>query len=465
MSILHLSTHDTRGGAACSALRLLQGQLASGLSSRMLVRTKHSEQHEILASDDGSLAAWHEHIATPWLQSQLPPGAPWFTSGSMDADIATHPWVQEADILHLHWVAEWLTARDIAALAALGKPIYWTFHDLWPLSCGLHYTGSNTPENDHWQTGADLPDSLRPLAQREFQRKLDLLAPLPIHVIAPSRWIGQQCRRSHIGQRWSVDVIPYGIDTDIFHPQDRQAARAALNLPPNMLLLLFGAAALSEPRKGLLQLQEALTTAELDPHATELIVFGQDTPDLATLPTPVLQLGPIDDAATLAKIYAAADAYLCPTLEDNLPNTVLEALCCGTPVIGFATGGIPDVVVDQKNGLLAPTGDSEALGQRLAAIATQPSLLQALQNQAQEIDLNQFTLRRQAEAVQRLYFTRTSAAPRNAISLPATASQETDWFPEAAAHSLAKSAAHAQESGRKLQNLQSKLAKNSASQP
>jgi hypothetical protein len=108
MKILHLSTHDTRGGAARSAWRLHLGLLKQpGVSSRMLVRTKHSEAAEVLATDAGTLlAAWHEQVATPWLQSHLPAGSSWFTTGSVDANVAAHPWVQEADVLHLHWVAE-----------------------------------------------------------------------------------------------------------------------------------------------------------------------------------------------------------------------------------------------------------------------------------------------------------------------------------------------------------------------
>jgi glycosyltransferase involved in cell wall biosynthesis len=438
MNVLHLSTHEQRGGAAKSAWRLHQGLLSIGVNSSVLER------------EDAALGAWHETIATPWFQSLLPPGSSWFTTGSMDANVHQHPLVQQADILHLHWVAEWLSVRDIVNLAALGKPIFWTFHDLWAVSCGNHYAGANEPLNDNWETGQNLPEILRSLARREYERKLQHLAPLPIHVIAPSQWIGKMCQQSQIGAQWQVSVVPYGIDTSIFKPQDRTGARAALGLSPDKTLLLFGAAALADPRKGFSHLCSALPASA----EAELVLFGADKPDASALHMPLRHMGQLSDEQQIATLYAAADAYLCPTLEDNLPNTVIESLCCGTPVIGYATGGLPDMVIPGKNGLLAPTGDVSQLAEHLTRFLQDAALRQTLH----QFEESRYHLDIQPRAIASLY----AVAHRQSLSLAAVEDQDTSWFPNAALHAVNSAAQRHEKTHEKLVQTKTKLQRNQA---
>lgn len=449
MNILHLSTHDTRGGAARSAWRLHQGLLSIGSSSRMLVRTKHSDSSTVLDADDGTLASWHEQIATPWFQSLIPEGSSWFTTGSTNAGITDHPWVREADILHLHWVAEWLSVADIASLAALGKPIYWTFHDLWAVSCGNHYAGSNTPLNDHWQSGENLPTAIRDLARREYERKLQFLAPLPIQVIAPSHWCAGICRQSQIGQHWEVSVVPYSIDTSVFRPESRSIARKMLGLPLDGTLLLFGAASLSDPRKGFPHICEALPKEE----GVELVLFGADQVDQTIVNVPIKHFGQISDERQMARLFAAADAYLCPTLEDNLPNTVIESLCCGTPVIGYATGGMVDMVIHGRNGLLAPTGSVECLRKLLSDFVSDPATRHALQ----QFDEKRYDFEIQARCVEKLYRERfgSQSSVTQGADLPEL---DCSWFRSAAVYAASRSNAQVSALRAKLEKSQLKLA-------
>lgn len=472
MRVLHLSTLDLRGGAARSAWRLHQGLLDAGTDSRMLVRTKLSDAASVSATDDGTLATWHEQMLTPWLHQHLPQDAPWFTSGAVTQDITSHPWVREADVLHLHWTAEWLGAEVIGRLTSLGKPLFWTFHDLWAVTCGNHYAGSNEPGDDAWQTGGGLPEAIGGLGQREFARKHSQLASLSIRVIAPSRWIGRMSQGSAVGAAWPVEVVPYGIETRVFQPSSAAQARLRWNLPADKLLLLFGCTAINERRKGFHLLVEALRTASVDTNQVALVLFGADQPDLSTLPIPTHHVGSITSEADMASLYATADAYLCPTLEDNLPNTVLEALACGVPVIGFATGGVPDMVQDGENGLLAPCGDAPALAACLTRFATDATLRKRLQATALNADKTGFTLQTQAQRCLALY-QQALAAPKTATSTPAPSSGgsslaewhsipfvvhgEEDWMLQAAAAALGRAGAREAQLRTKLDQTKARL--------
>ncbi len=477
MRVLHLSTHDTRGGAALSAWRLHEGLRQSGVDSRMLVRTKHSDsEHVVEAGDAAVVAAWHEQIATPWLQRRMPPDSAWFTVGCVDSFIDQHPWIAEADVLHLHWVAEWLSAAAVARLAALGKPLLWTFHDVWPMSCGVHFAGSNMPADDAWQTGTALPEPISSIAMREFQRKHGLLAPLPIQAIAPSQWLGNLIRSSHIGAGWKAHVIPYGIDTQTFAPGDAAGLRERLGLPAQALLLLFGCQAIGERRKGYPELVEALhlaakrdpaVCAAFDSGAVQLLLFGADTPAASEVPLPMIHLGFVRGEAAMADLYRAADAYLCPSLEDNLPNTVLESLACGTPVLGFATGGVPDVVKHEHNGLLANCGDAGELATALTRFITDAALREHLQQTTRHADKAVLALKTQAQRVAEVYRSIIATAltgsmgevPCASAPLPTLVTTEMEWLVQASAEAVTTARARESQLKDKLDKMRTKVAK------
>ena len=443
MKVVHLNTHDVLGGAARSAWRLHEGLRRIGVDSRMLVRTKHGTSETVQSVDDGTMAAWHEKIATPWLQRRLPPDSPWFTVGCMDRDISAHPWVREADVIHLHWVAEWLSATAIAQLAALRKPLVWTFHDLWPVTCGNHFAGNNTPVDEQWQTGESLPEPLNAIGRREFERKLLMLAGQPVQVIVPSKWTGEMAKRSRIGGHWPVHQVTNSIETDIFSPSNMQAARERWQLPQDKVLLLFGCASIMERRKGFHKLVEALQLASPPADRAELVLFGADRPDITKIALQVHHVGSVGDDKAMAALFASADAYLCPTLEDTVPNTVIESLCCGTPVIGFATGGVPDFVTDGRNGLLAPCGDVPALATCINRFLLDGAFRDELRGGALATDKSHFAPEAQAAQIRDIYH--TCVAQSHPMTLPAVAwdspsnamvPSEMSWLVQAAAEAV-----------------------------
>jgi glycosyltransferase involved in cell wall biosynthesis len=196
--------------------------------------------------------------------------------------------------------------------------------------------------------------------------------------------MGECARRSAVFKGARIEVIPNGIDTDIFKPR-RAAARKELGFDPAGVYLLAGADEGKERRKGFPILHEAIRICLAQPpfreavtrRQVQLVFFGSAKP-LMDLPFPAQWLGRFESEESLAKVYAASDAFLLPSAEDNLPNTLLESLCSGTPVLGFEVGGLPDAIENGQNGLLVPACDAGRLARAIQRFTTSPELRREL---------------------------------------------------------------------------------------
>jgi glycosyltransferase involved in cell wall biosynthesis len=189
-----------------------------------------------------------------------------------------------------------------------------------------------------------------------------------LHFVTPSRWLAAEARRSPVCGAFEVSVIPNSLDLELYKPLDRAAVRAQLGLPQEAPIALFFAEALGKRRKGMGLLMQALEGLRDLRDSLTLVSVGK-----AEVPVPAgltcRRFGEIHDEALLARIYAAADMLLLPSMQDNLPNTMIEAMACGTPVIGFAIGGLPDLIRDRENGLLVAPGDADGFGRAVRRLA------------------------------------------------------------------------------------------------
>lgn len=274
----------------------------------------------------------------------------------------------DADVINLHWVNYgFLSPEGIGRLRA---PVVWTMHDMWPMTGGCHYAGRCTA----YRSGCGRCPVLgsgdaNDMSHALWLRKNLAWAGKPFSVVTPSRWLAD-CARNEgtLFAKQPVSVIANPIDIDVYAPGDRRAARRRFGLPEDVPLIAFGGTrAVQNPVKGFALLHEALhRMGRSDVH---LAVFGsgEEVRHSIALDLPVHLLGNLKGDAELADIYRAADVFALPSVQDNLPNTVAEALSCGTPVTAFRIGGVPDMVLDGINGMLAEPFDTADLARALAA--------------------------------------------------------------------------------------------------
>ena len=275
-----------------------------------------------------------------------------------------------ADVVHLHWIGD--NYLPIQQMAKIRVPIIWTLHDMWAFTGGCHYAGDCTG----YENGCgNCPQLVTPqpddISQKIHLQKMTSWSDVPMTIVCPSQWLADCSKRSSILGKKSIQVIPNGIDTEQFKPIDKTAARKAFNLPINKKLVLFGAfGGTDDPRKGFSYLRDALKVLPQFT-AIELVVFGSEQPQKLEVNLPVHQVGRLQDGVSMALLYAACDTFVLPSMQDNLPNTILESLACGTPCVAFDTGGIPDLIQHQHNGYLSQLRDVDDLAKGIQWVLDQ----------------------------------------------------------------------------------------------
>jgi len=281
----------------------------------------------------------------------------------------------------------------------------WTLHDMNPFTGGCHYDeqcGRFRAQCGRCpQLGSgDDADLSRQIWQRK-QSALERIEPRRLRIVALCQWMAKAVESSSLLGRFPVSIIPNGLDTEIFAPRERAEARAQLGLPAQGRLLLFVAESLRNKWKGFAHLLEALRGLKPTDNIG-LMSIGrgrlETPPDL-----PHHHLGEIHDDRLLAAAYSAADLFVIPSVQENLPNTVMESLACGTPVAGFDVGGIPDMVRPGLTGALAPVGDSASLRKAITNLLSDSAALAKMSAHCREVAVKEYTLEVQSRRYTALY--------------------------------------------------------------
>ena len=395
MRVTHLSTYHQFGGAAVAANRLhraLQKQVWTNESvdSTMLVGTPNRLETHRPAPGVTYLAnnflaeqtAFGRFVAERlyFLPHERDHSVRFqFSPAGFGANLNFHPAIQQADVLHLHWINfGYLSISGLRSLVELGKPIVWTLHDQWAFTGGCHYSRGCEHFLSHCR---HCPYLKKPgehdLSNTIFERKKELFRNANVHFTPPSQWLANEGQRSALLRDFPFTVIPYAIDQSAFCPLERTSANEHLDLPDaGNPRILFGSANVTDSRKGFRYFAESLKLlhAQQPGLTPEVLVFGKGRSYLFDeLPYPVRHLGILTTEDDIVAAYNAADAMVVPSLEDNLPNTVIESLSCGTPVVGFRTGGIPEMIDHEQNGYLATVGSAQELADGLAFVLTHPN--------------------------------------------------------------------------------------------
>ena len=380
MRVIHLSTADSNGGAARAAYRIHKALQETGIQSEMVVNEASSGDWSVkgpagklgkassrlrryLASPFKALL----HTENPVLHTPalVPSGWP----GKLNAT--------DVDVVHLHGVHDEMIS--IADIGRIGKPVVWTLHDMWGFCGAEHYSEDDRWCEGYWpgnrpphESGFDLNRWTWLRKRRHWRR--------PLSIVTPSRWLADCASSSLLMRDWPVTVIPNCLDTERWQPLPQFLARQLLGLPEEGPLLLFGAIGGSQdPRKGFDLLLEALAQLRDRQPGLQLVVFGElapsEPPDLGF---PVHYTGHLHDDLSLRALYSAADVFVLPSRQDNLPNTALEAQSCGTPVVAFRTCGFPDIVEHLRTGYLSQPNDPHDLAAGIAWVLNDRLRLQAL---------------------------------------------------------------------------------------
>lgn len=415
MKVVHISTHDVAGGAARAASRVHEGLLGIGVDSTMLVAVRAGRAPGVeLVQIDRSLVArvrrrgrkmrriadWQRHAAS------VPAGFERFSDDRTELGRDLVRQLPAADILHLHWVADLVDYGTFFPRIGNRTPLVWTLHDMNPMTGGCHYDAGCGRFTGRCGACPQLgSDEERDLSRRVWSRKQEALRSIPsgnLHIVTGSGWLAEEAQRSTLLRRFPVSTFHYGIDADVYRPRERVSARASLGIDPSARVLLFVADSLDNRRKGFSFLVDALK--RLPPALPVCLVsIGRGAPEVPACRGPVVHVGYVDDDTTLSTVYSAADLFVMPSIQEAYGQTALEAMACGTPVVGFEAGGIRDVIRDGETGLVVRTGDAEALASAVATLLGDPARLARMRARCREVVLTEHSMRSEAERYLALY--------------------------------------------------------------
>ena len=373
MRVLIINTSENAGGAAVAAGRLVDALNNNGVKAKMMVRDKATDNLTV-ATAGGKLRQKWNFLWERWCvfchlgfsRKHL------FAVDIANAgtDVTKTREFKEADVIHLHWVNQgMLSLHGIGKILDSGKPVVWTMHDMWPATAVCHLTFNCRKFTTECSRCPLMPagNPFGDVARRVWQHKRKLLSRHGgLQFVACSRWLASEARKSRLLEGVKITNIPNPIDIRTFCPSDKETARRRLGLPLGRRLILFVAQNVSHANKGMEYLIKACRTLADGPLGADgglgVVMMGGCGAELAErFDVPAYPLGYMSDTDKIVAAYRAADLFVLPSLSENLPNTIMEAMACGVPCVGFNVGGIPEMIDHRKNGYVAAYKDAEDL--------------------------------------------------------------------------------------------------------
>ena len=371
MRVLIINTSERMGGAAIAANRLMDALRNNGIQAKMLVRDKQTNQITVIGLNKSLWKIWQfiwERIII-WKSNHFKKHNLFTVDiANTGTDITILPEFKQADIIHLHWINQgMLSLKDLKKIFSSGKPVVWTMHDMWPCTGICHHAREchNYHQECHHCPYLYGKGNKKDLANRIFLKKKELYTLAPITFITCSQWLKEQAQQSALLVGHKIYNIPNPINTNLFKPRkNKQEARTLAGLQTDKKLILFGAAKITDKRKGIdYFIESCKVLTEKYPELSQklgVVVYGKESEQLKSMVSfPVYPLNYISNEKELVNIYNAVDLYVTPSLEENLPNTIMEAMACGVPCVGFNVGGIPEMIDHLHNGYVADYKSAE----------------------------------------------------------------------------------------------------------
>ena len=362
MKVLHICHTDIKGGAAKAAYRLHRSLLSAGIDSKMLVADKSSDDFTVKRIQASLFKKLISKVIGKYNNFRIK-SRYYFSTGYCSSNILKQIELLDPDIVNSHWISR--DILNINLLSKIKKPIVYTLHDMWPMTGGCHHSFECIKYKTHCGSCPDIGSKVyKDLSYKIFENKKKALKNVDsLTVVGPSSWIADCAKKSALLSSFEIKTIGNALDTIVFRPIDKKVARDTLNLDQNKKIILSGACGgLRNTIKGfdlLLKSIKKLTDHKKSNKLNyQLVFFGSGEPESPlNLGMDVKFLGKINDEATMALLYSAADLVVTPSLRDNLPQVAVESLACGTPVVAFNVGGLPDIVDHKVNGYLVKPYD------------------------------------------------------------------------------------------------------------
>ena len=403
ISVLHINYYDNMGGSGRSAYKIHTGIQSLGCQSKMLVRKKVTDNDDVDLIRRGIVRVADKvaHTVTEAVGLQyvyLP--SSWH--------LRRHAWYRQADVIQLYNTHSNLFSHSALPRISREKKVVWRLSDMWPMTGHCAYNGSC----DKWMTGCrGCPDlaAYPPLkwdtAGLLWKYKKRLYDRSNVHVVAPSQWILDVSDRSPLFAEFSKSLIRNGVDCEMFQPQAKQQCREDLGIPQGKKAILFLAHAVTEARKGGEFFVEAIQRMCQD-NAGDFVVLLVGVAALdwqVDLPCQVWRHDLIEDDRQLARVYNAADVIVHPATDENLPNSVLEAMACGVPAVGFDVGGVGEPIEHHVTGALAEVRSSEQLAEGIRWVLDCDQRWRHLSNRCRRRIEDEYSLAGQARSFDQLY--------------------------------------------------------------
>jgi len=393
MRVLIVNTSERTGGAAVAANRLMKALNNNGAKAKMLVRDKETDALTVVSLPHSPRLRWHflwERLVIFYRLHFSRQHLFEIDIANAGSDITKLPEFKEADVIHLHWINQgMLSLKGIRKILQSGKPVVWTMHDIWPATALCHVTLGCERFTTQCRHCRLLPDggSSNDFSATVWQRKQRMLADGSIYFVACSRWLASEAKRSALLKGQKITSIPNPIDTHIYKIGDKQEARKRLGLPLDKKLILFASQRVTNANKGMDYLIEACRQLQLADVAM-VILGGHAEEVVSQLSLEAYPLGYVNEENRIVDVYQAVDVFVLPSLSENLPNTIMEAMACGVPCVGFKVGGIPEEIDHRQNGYVAEYRHAEDLAQGIRWILSEADYAKLSQNAVQKVMQN-----------------------------------------------------------------------------
>lgn len=411
MKILHISTFYNKGGAAIAAKRLHKGLLKIGVDSyfysyykpniRSILKNDFSQ---LMPNKLKSAKIIFENQLKLFLYNKYQKYGQYSTNYLLSYSL-TKKMLDKFDIINLHWInSGFINIKELKKLK--DKKVFWTLHDMWTFTGGCHY---NEGCEKFTKTCSSCPilnsKKYCDHAYYQFELKKNIYEELDLEIVTPSKWLYDEAKRSTLFKNKKIHLIPYGLDTDIFYPQDKNQLRTELGIQQNKFTIIFNSANIFEKRKGILYLMKSLQKlSEIIDFQVILVGNANDELKNELKNQKIYYIGSISSESLIAKYYALSDVFVIPSLQDNLPNTMLEAIACGTPVIGFNVGGIADAVIDDYTGNLVKLGEIDELVNKIRFFSDMDNLIfEKYRSNCRNFAVERYSLQVQANSYNKIY--------------------------------------------------------------